>query len=793
MTYPSRLALLILGLACVPSAADAPVVPITGAKDATNLPANQWVLLDVEPDDSGGKRFASAAYAPNAGRILLWGTGGKKPANNLYLRYELESFDPEKPGWSPAFPESRVGQWKADDFPPFRIHGQSGPDKLKHDEGPRLQVVSGYASTNRIRWWDFDGVWRPSPIHTFNMAAYDSRRGRIIYYSDGQTFALDPKSHTWTDLKTANHPTTARHVAWASMAYDPVNDEVLLFGGGLATNPTGACPTWLYDCTANTWRRPKLDVEPPPRCNAPIVFDPATKSLVMFGGYNQSAALNDTWVYDCAKRAWSRREPKASPPPMFAPAAAALPGGKVLVCGADARKLDRSHDARSQAVRETWIYDAAADAWTPVDGGLSLSGYDWLTATTDEQHGLVYMVAFGSQRRTFAFRYDAASLKPAALEGAAPGAVAWKYPDQKGSLESAPPADPAAHARVLASLPPNTFVDAQPPGLLVSKTWSTAVLDTDRSEVLYTGGGHSGYSGNDIARYSIAANRWSQDMPPRFPPFLEGTNAGIFGWSYGMVPFSQHTYLWYCYDPASKTMLYLARPSIPDGQEVQLTDDPKDVFIYDHKQHGYESWVYDPAKKRMHRPSFGRTFVNPWHLSLIGTPKGVYAMAENALYHGRIDRESGAVAWRTVDGRFPKPSDSIKYHYEFQPLVHDTKRDRLIQLKGDGSRVDVFTRSLADDGEWKQLPTTGNAFIGREVVYIAKHDTVLWLGEKLFALDCGTNEMRQIDVSLPKGSYGHECAMVYDAKHDVCIALIPRSFSGPMGTYLFRYEPPKAK
>ena len=58
-------------------------------------------------------------------------------------------------------------------------------------------------------------------------------------------------------------------------------------------------------------------------------------------------------------------------------------------------------------------------------------------------------------------------------------------------------------------------------------------MDTDHSAVIYTGGGHSGYSGNDIARYCVADNRWTLDTPPRFPPFLEGTNAGIFGWSYG--------------------------------------------------------------------------------------------------------------------------------------------------------------------------------------------------------------------------------------------------------------------
>jgi hypothetical protein len=60
---------------------------------------------------------------------------------------------------------------------------------------------------------------------------------------------------------------------------------------------------------------------------------------------------------------------------------------------------------------------------------------------------------------------------------------------------------------------------------------------------------------------------------------------------------------------------------------------------------------------------------------------------------------------------------------------------------------------------------SGKAAIGREAVYIAQHDAVLWLGEKLHAFDCKTNRMAELDVALPEGSYGHECAMVYDPKH----------------------------
>jgi hypothetical protein len=755
--------------------------------DYQHLPANVWTLIHREAG-SGGKAFARAVYADNVDRLFLWGTGGEMPARNVYLRYELESFQPTDPQWLPAFPQAAQGKWTGDDFPPFRILGQTGPDGLHHAEGPRLQCVGGYHATNRVRWWDFEGIPRPSPIHTFNMACWDSKRQRVVFYSDGCTFALDPSDHSWTDLKPANYPTTCQTVAWASMAYDPAGDRILLFGGGLATNPRGGAPTWIYDCGENIWRRPVLDTEPPLRCNAPIVYDPAHARMVLFGGYDQSAALNDTWVFDGREERWEERKPPLAPPPMFAPATALVPGGgKVLVCGYDASQVRMHQQTSSSAIQQTWIYDLAENTWTPIHGDLSLPGYRWLTATGSERHGVVFLVAFGPERRTYALRYDPEAT-PIDLPGAPPGTVAWKYPEQKLSLEQAPAPDPAWEAR-LDSLPANTFVDANPPGLVISKTWSTATIDTDRGEVIYTGGGHSGYSGNDIARYRIAENRWSLDFPPRFPPFLESTNAGIFGWSYGMIPFSQHTYLWYCYDPQSKTVVYLARPSLFDGVQVQLSDDPTDVFEYDAGRHGSASWVYDVSAKKMHRPSFGRPFANPWHLSLAGTPQGVFAACDNRLFHGCVDRERGTVQWKLVDAEFPAPREAIRYHYEFQPLLYDETRQRLIQLKGDANRVDVFVRPVASDGRWEQLRTTGTAAIGREAVYLPKHDTVLWLADKqLFALDCAAGHLRELDVAMPEGLYTHECAMVYDPDRDVCVALIPRSFTGPMQTFLFRFE-----
>jgi hypothetical protein len=115
----------------------------TAALSAEGSPSNRWKLIHEE-DASGGKRFAKAIYAESVGQVYLWGTGGKRPARNVYERFELERFDPANAdgGWSAALPAAARGKWSAQDFPPFRIYGQSGPDGLKYDEGPRPRAVS---------------------------------------------------------------------------------------------------------------------------------------------------------------------------------------------------------------------------------------------------------------------------------------------------------------------------------------------------------------------------------------------------------------------------------------------------------------------------------------------------------------------------------------------------------------------------------------------------------------------------------------------------------------------------
>ncbi len=100
----------------------------------------------------------------------------------------------------------------------------------------------------------------------------------------------------WTQVAAANPPAPR----WAhSMAYDPALGRTVLFGGDYLI-PGRLGPnneTWLYDGAA--WQQLVPTNSPSPRDWAPIAYDSAQASLVLFGGTDEGYpqhALGDTWA-----------------------------------------------------------------------------------------------------------------------------------------------------------------------------------------------------------------------------------------------------------------------------------------------------------------------------------------------------------------------------------------------------------------------------------------------------------------------------------------------------------------
>jgi len=258
-----------------------------------------------------------------------------------------------------------------------------------------------------------------------------------------------------------------------------------------------------------------VDCEPPPRALSPIAYDAKSKLFVIFGGDHLDFLMNDTWVFDPARRKWTKRAPPTAPPPRANHTLKADGDGKVVLSGG--YTYTSSTDYVGGQYRDhgdgEWIYDLAADQW---------SGKGGIPETRVTRTG----------------RF---------------------HPDyyQQGSMP-----DPAAFSAWLAAVPPNTWTLTKPPQLpALNRDWGTAVLDPDRDLILRWSGGHSAHGGTDVLQYHLNTNRWELTAPVEFPLGQLYSNTEYpDGWNFNHRPWiTGHTYQNYGYDPVLKKMLFTGR------------------------------------------------------------------------------------------------------------------------------------------------------------------------------------------------------------------------------------------
>ncbi len=171
----------------------------------------------------------------------------------------------------------------------------------------------------------------------------------------GKAWAYDPVANTWAEL----HPTGDVPRGVGSMVYDPASGKVVLFGEFNNRKGVLANDTLAYDLSADTWTnlKPSPPV-PPERWSPSMTYDPSTRKMVLFGG-TAGAEFDDTWAYDPAANAWTELHPSADAPKTgdgIMGAYDPVSGCVIFYGGAGGNE--------SYASRDTWAYDPVAGTWT---------------------------------------------------------------------------------------------------------------------------------------------------------------------------------------------------------------------------------------------------------------------------------------------------------------------------------------------------------------------------------------------------------------------------------------------
>src|SRR6266480_2962942 len=124
--------------------------------------------------------------------------------------------------------------------------------------------------------------------------------------------AATRSSKTWLQLSPSISPPARSYLA---MTYDASSGKVIMFGGFDGTGYLN--DTWTFDGTS--WSRVRTLLSPPARAASQMAYDAITQKVVLFGGYNGTRYLGDTWLWDGKTSRWTRATPTHAPKAVTSP------------------------------------------------------------------------------------------------------------------------------------------------------------------------------------------------------------------------------------------------------------------------------------------------------------------------------------------------------------------------------------------------------------------------------------------------------------------------------------------
>jgi len=186
-------------------------------------------------------------------------------------------------------------------FGPTVVHAASAYGRFPSSRGVHVFGGRSGASVSPAMWRWENATWTEVATATAPLArqqhamAFDVKRGVIVVFGGNGAVGADAllrdtwefDGTSWTDRTLAAGP-SAR--AGHAMAYDPIRQHVVMFGGDDGSSTLD--DVWSWDGTTWTERTPAI--RPAPRVTSQLAWDAPRKALVLYG------ALDDTWLWDGA-------------------------------------------------------------------------------------------------------------------------------------------------------------------------------------------------------------------------------------------------------------------------------------------------------------------------------------------------------------------------------------------------------------------------------------------------------------------------------------------------------------
>jgi hypothetical protein len=794
----------------------------------TNIPHNTWI--EISRDTTGGRRSSSIRYAESEGAFLLWGFHGyrssyygspEKPwdGNN---EYDIVALNVANGSWESHLPFDKQDEWAVDPPPMHMASYYQGITIGSHR--PQLKVR--------------DGILRPDLNIVFDQVTWDSRRNRMVYFTGGRTLAYDLNLREWSDICLGN---TAPPVFGGSLCYDPVNDQIVLTGGGHVAeldshgNLTGSAGTWIFDCEYGNWSPANCETEPPARMSSRLVYDNKNDLMVLFGGDHHTHYLSDTWIFDPVNLEWKKSETSEGPQAR---------SGHFTVFDSETGFVIIGGGHNHEDLTDMWGYDVSLDAWQKLRGNVPTGFY--IAADIMQREKVIILITNNRRdddhrncnmiypvRTTYAFRINKKDLvEPDAQIEAHENLLKRSL---KEALDGTQP-DPSRikeQKQRIDNMPLNQWVEFPNPGRSAPvRTWGSCSFDENRGRIVYWGGGHCGYGGNDYEFYDVDQNTWiSSPLIASYPERNWDKSGGVYpgGLMFDGSPFMRHGRKAYAWDPLNDIVINMKYIYLTAGYEPEfLSEHPPVNPDFGSNENfnfsGYSKWVTWTYDDRNEKWELLCPAAEPGLDLLVSTPHGVMGVNYwwSALNNpNRLDKvfwENEYVVdnsvylldvkgkkWNNLTKKGPWPQNLD----EMTALVYDSKRDQLL-LHGGGPERNELWRFPLNSGVWERIsprfgPGTNNKppTCRREAVYLPNDDIFFTAGRNgdnnnepgFWAYRVEENRWYKLDIALPDGitmnnMVSQNRAWCYDPNNSI-IFMVTGSNDGQAVVYglKFRFNP----
>ncbi len=214
---------------------------------------------------------------------------------------------------------------------------------------------------------------------------------------NAETWVYDDPCGKWTAVPASGPSARGRHMMAAG------GGSVYLFGGRFRpTGQTGSYTLyddlWRFDPKARTWSEITVSgAKPSARVSGALVWDDKRKRLWLYAGNTSAsgasyAPVGDLWSFDPATSVWTEAPAGGSTPParlMHGMTVDTQRDRLVVFGGAD----ETAFAGTATYMKDTWVYDLEAGAWSLLDDGSSTApeGRFWPTVVYDDRTDAVLL------------------------------------------------------------------------------------------------------------------------------------------------------------------------------------------------------------------------------------------------------------------------------------------------------------------------------------------------------------------------------------------------------------------